>query len=585
MKNSFIKILFALAALLSPMLVSAQSGATGTRGMDINYNMYVNGTEMSAGDANISKNGYLEIGAHGVYEIIGAAINDGVIEVDNGGQLSIYGDVVNRGKIILHDGGSILYYGQTWTNSSAATVEDGAGVNTIPGGDLRFTTGTNLVTPSWLTACVGAVLYNGGEKIQYLDGANIPMDVVMHVQNANSIVLINTPTRIEGELQWNVASGNILLGDNDLVFNQNGSEAGFQPDRFAITNGNGHVVKENYTGDWIFPVGKTTNDYTPAAINNTVMNTMHVLVQDYATSASVESVTGTSKDGMLRTWNIYADNASGNSIVNLQHNTVTNQAEFSETNQFVTQWSTTTPNTSGDNTNSTTAWQSNNAAMGMTGNLSSTGTVTGSSMRSRTYTNFATNANDAIAYFTKSSKSFNVAPPNLLSFTASKDDSCEVTLRFTSSVENEVDKYFIQYSTDSINFINLTTIAKGGDGHNYSYIHTTPINGKNYYRLMVLDLRHNYTMSTIEEVTINCGTPTVNPIILYPNPTTAIVNVKGYELGSKIQVLNELGRVMLTVTPNTLIATLDLSEFPAAHYIVEVVKDNQKVTAQKLLKQ
>jgi hypothetical protein len=585
MKNSFLKFVFAIIIILSPKLTLAQNGATGTRGMDISYNMYVNGAEMSAGDANITKTGYLEIGPKGIYEIIGATINDGVIEVNNGGQLSIYGDVTNRGKIILHDGGSILYYGQTWTNSSTASIEDGAGVNTIPGGDLRFTAAANLVTPSWLTACVGAIAYNGGEKIQYLDGANVPMDVVMHVQNPSSIILTNTPTRIEGELQWNVASGNISLGNNDLIFNKNASEVGFQADRFAITNGNGHVVKENYTGDWIFPVGKTTGDYTPAAINNTVMNTMHVLVQDYATSAAVESVTGTSKDGMQRTWNIYADNAAGNSIVNLQHNIVTNQPEFAEDNQFVTQWSTTTPNTSGDLTYSTTAWQSNNPAMGITGNLSSTGTVSGSSMRSRSYSNFATNANDAIAYFTKSTKAFNVLPSNLLSFTASKDDSCEVTLRFTSGIETEVDKYFIQYSTDGITFTNLTTISKEGSDHNYSYIHTTPINGKNYYRLAVLDLRHNYTMSAIEDVTINCGTPTATPIKLYPNPTTNIVNVTGYELGSKVFVLNELGRVMLSITPNTEIATLDLTEFPAAHYIVEVVKDNKKITAQKLLKQ
>lgn len=315
--------------LLGVSQISAQSGSCGPSGLYINYNDYVNYDRTVGGDLEISVLGYEEIGPNGNFDNYGAVKNIGVLEVDSGGILTIYGDMENNGSLIIHKGATINFYGKVWKNAPGSSVTDGAIINTVPGGEIRFTASRPALPPSWLVVSPCLNIYSGGDTIQGADGGNVPMDVVLRLNNPNNVVLLNTTTRIEGKLQWDVPNGDIVLGNQDLIMTPNATQDGYRQDRFAITNGTGHLVKENYIGNWIFPVGISDGDYTPAAIDNLASNTMHVLVQDYATSSSTEIV-GPIADGINRTWNIYADIATGNSNITLQHNSITNQALFDD---------------------------------------------------------------------------------------------------------------------------------------------------------------------------------------------------------------------------------------------------------------
>ena len=567
---------------MSIATANAQSGASGNKGTYLNYDDYVNSPRAAGGDMDIDPKGYLQIGVNGRFDIVGALSNKGTISLDSGAILTIYGNVFNDGKIIVKKGGTINFMGSTWRNTITAAVTDGAIItNSVPGGDLFMDTYRPSVPTTWVACSPYLTIYGGSGNTQYLDGGNIPMDVNLNLRNPNDVNLINSTTRIEGKLTWIEQYSKINLGNNDLVFTKNASQDGFNEKSFAVTNGNGHLVKENYTGKWVFPVGKDTSDYTPAQIENTTANTMHVLVQDYATSKSIENTATTVIDGIDRTWNIYANIAVGVSSITLQHNSATNSPAFSESFNFVTRWSNTTPNLSGDKV-STSAWQNNNVFASAAGILSSTGPVAGASMNTKVYTNFATNPNDSIAYFTKSSVAFGEATVQMLSF---KADSlkCEAKITFKTGRENNISKYQLQHSIDGLTYTTIATFNPKGDNSEYEYLHTTPISGKNYYRLIFIEPSGDYRVSNVVTTTVSCDKDET-PIVLYPNPAVNNINFSGLSGQSEIRVINMHGRVMSAITANTTIATLDISGLPAATYIAQIIDAQQKITNIKFVK-
>jgi hypothetical protein len=563
----------------------AQSGACTGMGTYINYHDYINYSSSAGGDFELAADGYLEIGPAGLYDIYGALINNGHVEVQNGGVLNIWGDVINNTNIIVHAGATINFYGKTWTNASGASVTDGAPVNTVPGGDLSFIAGRPAVPADWLGASTCLLAYSGGNALQNIDGGNIPMDIQLRLGNANNVVMINSATRIEGKLQWDSAGADIELGNQDLVMTQNATQDGFREDRFAITNGTGHVVKENYTGEWIFPVGITDGDYTPAAIYDSTANTMHVLVQDYTVSASDEDISSTAGDGMNRTWNIYADLATGNAVINLQHNSTTNQPAFNDAFNFVTRWGSTAPNTTGDYIVyfTSSAWQTNNGAAGATGNLSSTGTVSGASMRSRTYTNFATAPGDYIAYFTKSSDPYHPLPVQLVSFSATAKN-CDVLLEFKTGIEASVNKFQVQHSADGITYATIAEISPKGNNSYYSFVHTGAPNGRNLYRIVMLEPSGDYTYSGVLRAHISCEKVTPK-LELYPNPARDFITVSGMTGPTEIRIMNELGRLVSATSSIANKEIIDISQLPVATYVLSVFADGHALVHIKLIKQ
>lgn len=577
------KIILSLIALVAGFSASAQIGASGSTGAFLNYPSYIAGAITEGGDYEVSASGLLHIGKGGLVEVIGGLVNNGTIEIDSNGTLSIWGNVENNATIIAHKGATINFYGRRWKNTPTARVVDGFDPNTIPGGDLKFIGARPDASAAWMTASSYISAYSGGNERQYADGANVAMDVNLHVVNQNSIALENSTTKIEGQLSMDMANGHVILGDNNLVFTTNASQSGYAPDRYIVTNANGHVAKESFLGQWIFPIGRDTADYTPAAIDNNVTNTFHVMVQDFDASASVEITPETVQDGVLRTWNMYADNATGVSTITLQHNTATNQPQFKSESNYVTRWGTDVKNASGDKS-SVSAWQNNLTGVSAVGNLSSTGSVEGSEMRSRTYRTFATASGDATAYITKASLAFKPkSSADILNLHADSA-GCDVNLAFATGRENNVIKFQLQHSVDGKTFTTIYTFEPKGDSSDYDYKHLTAVQGTNYYRIVMLEPSGEYTVSKVVSTKVDCSD--ADPVIvLFPNPTVDYINLAGLVGNSKISILNALGRVMLEMNSANQIEKIDVRTLPAATYIAEVYTGKKmKKVALKFIK-
>ncbi|KAK6030164.1 hypothetical protein OSTOST_03711 [Ostertagia ostertagi] len=245
-----------------------------------------------------------------------------------------------------------------------------------PDANISGTGTISFYNPVDAGGTAGATLIDGNNRLQALD-----INLVIQNNSGAALTQIVKDGTLTGwadntaasslyigkDLNLAVSGAHVALGSaaGDLTFDSDATISGYAADRFVVTNNSveSHLVKESYTGTFVFPVGIAPGDYTPATIDNTAANAFSVSVQDYAASASLE---GNTENGIGRTWNIFAANASGNSVLTLQHNTGSEQVQFNRNSNFITQYGPVAPNMTGDGATNTSYsyWQSNQVPVG-----------------------------------------------------------------------------------------------------------------------------------------------------------------------------------------------------------------------------
>jgi Secretion system C-terminal sorting domain len=124
-------------------------------------------------------------------------------------------------------------------------------------------------------------------------------------------------------------------------------------------------------------------------------------------------------------------------------------------------------------------------------------------------------------------------------------------LKWTVTLEHNVDRYEIEYSKDGMQFNTVgTQKATGLSGNEklYAYQYRTDHSAIAYYRLKIIDLDGSYEYSEI--VVIN---PDVkrSDIYVYPNPTSGIFKFHIPTVGSTMvnyRIYNEIGKLVSTKT-------------------------------------
>ncbi|WP_162903399.1 T9SS type A sorting domain-containing protein [Taibaiella koreensis] len=471
-------------------------------------------------------------------------------------------------------------------------------------------TGTGTINFFNASAAGGAA---GPTLIDGNDGINA-IAVNMTLQNTSGMALTNTDfpadltaagftnntatstLYIGNDLNLAVDGAHVTLGTGatgDLRFDSDATISNYSPARMIITSNStlSHTVKDVYTGVFTFPVGIAAGDYTPAQITNTTANGMHVSIQDYAGSVSDEPA-GTTGNGITRTWNIYADIVSGNSGIALQHNNSTNQSAFNDAEHFVTR-NGSIPNSTGDNP-SLSSWQSNTPGAGTTGDLSSTGTVTGSSLRSRTYTDFATTASATAAYYSKSSNPITPLPVALVGF-AGNADKCTVTLWWETANERDLDHFAVEYGTDGKNFsvIGRVTGSNTAHGDRYTFV-TQQAGSTGMYRLSIVDLDGSVTKSKVVTMSAQCEADYTSWSV-YPTPAELSdeiiisINTNKNRSDLRLIVVSMLGQELvndkLDISPGISSFALPAARWAKGSYIITLIdsKGNRVGKANRLV--
>lgn len=539
----------------------------------------------------------------------------GLAFIGSAQSVALYGGSV-LGKNILTGGTDI---------DVADSLYIGSGPHNIDGTWEIYSTYIQVDPNAVISGSGTIVLYNpsagfGASGPTYIDVNNIsnPIDVNVEIQNDQTIRLTELP--FSGDLtssgwvesftnnsfnagrdvSFGIDGGHLVLGNTvqaDLVFDNDATVSNYRPARHVVTNNSilSHVTKQNYTSAFTFPVGIAAGDYTPAQISNTANNTVSVSVQDYVNSASPEALldgTVNTADGMNRTWHVFAGTSGISSTVNLQHNASSNQTGFVDATHFVTQWGTTTPNTTGDFTipYSMSPWQTNTQGPGVVGTLSSTGAVAGSSLRGRTYASgLATSSSANESYFTKSADSEHPLPLSLIRFSAG-NSGCNAAIEWQSANEDNVDRYVIQHSRDGATFSTVGTVNALAKGGSYRFIHELPGNGINLYRLQIMERSGTYTVSKVVTTILDCAS-SLSQVKAYPNPTYGGITLNGLRAGKisqdtkvLIRVLSLEGKVILEKPTTQNDDYIDISTFAQASYIVQILHDQVVAGQFKIVK-
>jgi len=455
-----------------------------------------------------------------------------------------------------------------------------------PDANISGTGTISFYNPVDAGGTAGATLIDGNNRLQALD-----INLVIQNNNGAALTQIVKDGTLTGwadntaasslyigkDLNLAVSGAHVALGSaaGDLTFDSDATISGYAADRFVVTNNSveSHLVKESYTGTFVFPVGIAPGDYTPATIDNTAANAFSVSVQDYAASASLE---GNTENGIGRTWNIFAANASANSVLTLQHNTGSEQVQFNRNSNFITQYGPVAPNMTGDGATNTSYsyWQSNQVQVPV---------ISGSaSSVSKTYTSFGTSVTDPLSFFSKSSNMAQPLPIELVSFGGTVND-CKVSLKWVTANEEQAIGFEVQYSNDGSRFVKIGMIEatnKAG-GHQYDFAHTLTAS-KGYYRLRMLMNNQEYKYSNT--VLMQGGQCFPRSITMSPNPTRGLLSAEGMQDGDVIRVYSVTGQLLLTqrVTGNK--TSIDLHQYLPATYQVTVSQADQLIYTTSILK-
>ncbi len=366
----------------------------------------------------------------------------------------------------------------------------------------------------------------------------------LSVNNAAGLSLAGADTRVTNTTT--LTNGHIFLVDQNLVKDNDATFSGAGASRYVVTNGTGHLVKEDLNNSFVFPVGRATADYTPAIVDPTTATNINVQVKNYTESAATVN---TASEGMNRAWHIFGA-VSTPATITLQHNVSTNGAAYTDIDAFITQYQ------------GTGTWMAQ--ALGV--DFVSAGIHTRSS-----YTLPATSAANT-SFFTKTSDPITPLPVKIEYFNT-KAENCDVVLEWKSTLEQNFSHYDVEYSTNGTDF---KTIAKiNGGGVNGTYLYKAPQSDKRgYYRLKMNDYDGFAEYTAIKTVETNCNTN--NDINIYPNPATDLVNIKsGNVTINKITIYSVTGQAISIQSNVAALANqVDVRGLASGNYFINVMLEN-----------
>lgn len=172
-------------------------------------------------------------------------------------------------------------------------------------------------------------------------------------------------------------------------------------------------------------------------------------------------------------------------------------------------------------------------------------------------------------------------PVELSGFNVSLEKE-SVLLKWTTATETDNDYFTMQHSTNGINFQDIGRTNGAGistEAIDYTYTHSTPQNGANYYRLQMTDYGGKNTYSKVEVIRMDL-LEIVN-INIYPQPATGIstLDINAYtDAEVSIEIYTLSGQIVnainwdLKAGQNSI--TLNSEKLQAGTYLIVVQGHN-----------
>lgn len=178
-----------------------------------------------------------------------------------------------------------------------------------------------------------------------------------------------------------------------------------------------------------------------------------------------------------------------------------------------------------------------------------------------------------------------VLPVGLMDFTAVAQSNHTTQLQWATATEDNSDFFDVEYSTDENAWQTIGSVQSAGNSstqQNYSFIHTSPASGSNYYRLKEVDKDGNGTYSKVCQVWFGKA---ASRLSFYPNPVKDRVTITNSGGGlASVLVLTLDGRQLQQNGHFNSGESIDLSKYPAGIYLLAIKNVSGDTEVLKVLK-
>ena len=166
-------------------------------------------------------------------------------------------------------------------------------------------------------------------------------------------------------------------------------------------------------------------------------------------------------------------------------------------------------------------------------------------------------------------------PLNWLSFTAVRKNETAL-LHWITAQEQNTKNFTVQHSTDGVNWSAIGTVPASGTGNgNYSFVHTTPVIGINYYRILQTDLNNRFSYSEIRIVNF----ASAGPFVILNNPATGGTVSVQVNIATVLSMYAADGKLVWIAKVNTGLHQITVAQFAKGTYLLV----NTERVAQKII--
>jgi hypothetical protein len=177
-----------------------------------------------------------------------------------------------------------------------------------------------------------------------------------------------------------------------------------------------------------------------------------------------------------------------------------------------------------------------------------------------------------------------VLPVNIKSFIATPQ-SGNVLLQWATAAENNTGFFDLQHSTNQLGWQSIGAVNAAGNSNTekkYSFVHTTPAPGSNYYRLRIVDKDDRASWSAVLELDF----AEVASITAYPNPTKGVCTLITHGAPFTAVTIMTLDGKPLQQVPNFVSGgAIDLTQHPIGVYLISVKDNTGKTQLLKVFKE
>ena len=166
-----------------------------------------------------------------------------------------------------------------------------------------------------------------------------------------------------------------------------------------------------------------------------------------------------------------------------------------------------------------------------------------------------------------------------LSFTATKQNK-KALLKWATAQEQNTRNFEVQHSSNGINWGGIATRPAAGNSNtnsNYRYIHTTPVTGINYYRILQNDINNRNSYSDIRTLKFTADD---EPFIILGNPVTNDVLTVQVNMATGLAFYTADGKLLWQEAVSAGTRYIDVSRYVKGVYFLKANLASQKVMIQ-----